>query len=74
MDKLKTIKIFNSRIEAELARSYLESHGIKTEILSDDAGQSYPSLQSVRGVKLLTPPENLKKAKKLLDKKEKPDE
>ncbi len=74
MDKLETIKIFNSRIEAELARSYLESFGIKTKILSDDAGQSYPSLQSVRGVKLLTSPKNLKKAKELLDKKEKSDE
>jgi len=74
MDKLETIKTFNSRIEAEIARSYLESSGIKTEIISDDAGQNYPSLQSVRGVKLLTSPDNLKRAKKLLDKKEKPDE
>ncbi len=74
MDKLGTIKTYNSRIEAEVARSYLESFGIKTEIISDDAGQNYPSLQSVRGVKLLTSLNNLRRAKKLLSKKERSDE
>jgi hypothetical protein len=69
MDELVTIKTFNSRIEAEIARSYLESYGIKTEISSDDAGQNYPSLQSVRGVKLLTSRRSIKKARELLNKK-----
>ncbi|HEY4695462.1 MAG TPA: hypothetical protein VIH13_01075 [Candidatus Hydromicrobium sp.] len=70
MDKLAVVKVFNSRIEAEIARSYLESFGIKTEIFSDDAGQSYPSLQSIRGVKLLTSKKYFKKARELLDKKD----
>ncbi|MQY74279.1 MAG: hypothetical protein GH148_01900 [Clostridia bacterium] len=42
---------------------------IKEEIFSDDAGQSIPSLQSVRGVKLLTNRKDLQKARRLLDKK-----
>lgn len=70
MDKFLTVKTFNSRIEAEIARSYLESFGIKAEIFSDDAGQSYPPLQSIRGVKLLTNRKDLQKARKLLDKKD----
>ena len=70
MNKLPVVKIFNSRIEAEIARGYLQSFGIKTEIISDDAGQSYPSFQSIRGVRLLTSKENLKKAKELLELKE----
>jgi len=70
MDKLPVAKVFNSRIEAEIARGYLESFGIKTEIISDDAGQNYPSLQSIRGVKLLVSKKNLKKAQELLDKKD----
>jgi len=74
MDKLPVVKVFNSRIEAEIARGYLESFGIKTEIISDDAGQNYPSLQSIRGVKLITNKKNLKKAQELLDKKDIPDE
>jgi len=43
---------------------------IKAEIFSDDAGQSYPPLQSIRGVKLLTNRKDLQKARKLLDKKD----
>ena len=74
MDKLPVVKVFNSRIKAEIARGYLESFGIKTEIISDDAGQNYPSLQSIRGVKLLVSKKNLKKAQELLDKKDIPDE
>jgi hypothetical protein len=70
MDKFLTVKTFNSRIDAEIAKSYLESFGIKAEIFSDDAGQSYPSLQSIRGVKLLTNRKDLQKARKLLDKKD----
>ncbi|GAI13994.1 unnamed protein product [marine sediment metagenome] len=69
MDRLSTIKTFNSRIEAEIAKSYLESFDIKAEIFSDDAGQSIISLQSVRGVKLLTNRKYLQKARRLLDKK-----
>jgi len=70
MDRLPLVRTFNSRIEAEIARSYLESFGIKAEIFSDDAGQSYPPLQSIRGVKLLTNRKDLQKARKLLDKKD----
>ena len=70
MDKFLTVKTFNSRIDAEIAKSYLESFGIKAEIFSDDAGQSITSLQSIRGVKLLTCRKDLQKARKLLDKKD----
>jgi len=69
MDRLSVVKVFNSRIEAEIAKSYLESFCIKTEIFSDDAGQSIASLQSIRGVKLLTNRKDLQKARRLLDKK-----
>ncbi|MFZ3386437.1 MAG: hypothetical protein WA120_04615 [Candidatus Hydromicrobium sp.] len=70
MDKFLTVKTFNSRIDAEIAKSYLESFGIKAEIFSDDAGQSYPSFQSMRGVKLLACRKDFQKARKLLDKKD----
>lgn len=70
MSKLGVIKIFASRIEAELARGYLETMEIKTRVVSDDADQLYPSLGVVRGVKLITAEENLEKARALLDSKE----
>ena len=69
MGKLSTVKIFNSRINAEIAKSYLESFGIKTVIFSDDAGQSITSLQSIRGVNLMANKKNLQKATDLLDEK-----
>jgi len=67
MSKLEVIKVFASRIEAEIARGYLESMGIKTRVVSDDADQLYPSLGVVRGVKLITIEKNLEKARTLLE-------
>jgi len=72
MSKLEVIKIFASRMEAELARGYLEAMGIKTRVVSDDADQLYPSLGVVKGVKLITAEKNLEKARTLLDNKEEP--
>ena len=71
MEKLPVVKIFNSRTEAEVARSYLDSFGIKTYILSDDAGQMYTPLQTVRGVELMTSQKDLKKAQEFLSEKNK---
>ncbi len=61
-----TIKTFNSRMEAELARGYLESNGIKSYISSDDAGQMYPSQQLVGGVLLKVEEEDKEIALNLL--------
>jgi hypothetical protein len=70
MSKLEVIKVFASRIEAELARGYLETMEIKTRVVSDDADQLYPSLGVVRGVRLITAEKNLEQARALLDSKE----
>ena len=70
MSRLEVIKVFASRIEAELARGYLEAMGIKTQVVSDDADQLYPSLGVVKGVKLITAEKNLEQARTLLDSKE----
>ena len=70
MSKLEVIKVFASRIEAELASGYLETMEIKTRVVSDDADQLYPSLGVVRGVKLITAEKNLEQARALLDSKE----
>lgn len=70
MSKLEVIKVFASRIDAEIARGYLENMGIKTRVVSDDADQLYPSLGVVRGVKLITIEKNLEKARTLLENSE----
>ena len=66
MENLTTLKIFNSRIEAEVLRSLLESSGIKSWILSDDAGSMYPSQASINGVRLMVRDEDFKTASGLL--------
>ena len=70
MAKLSIVKTFSSRTEAEIAKSYLASFGIKTYIFSDDAGQMYASLQSIRGVKLMANKKDLSKASELLKDKD----
>jgi hypothetical protein len=41
-DDLVAVKTFGSRLEAELARGLLESHGIPSFIRADDAGGMRP--------------------------------
>lgn len=52
MAKWVTIKMFTNRLEAELAKSVLDSCGIRAQILSDDFSGSHPHLQMIQGVKL----------------------
>jgi hypothetical protein len=66
LENLITLKIFNNRIEAEVLRSLLESSGIKSWILSDDAGSMYPSQASINGVRLMVRNEDFKTASELL--------
>ena len=66
MENLTTLKIFNNRIEAEVLKSLLESSGIKSWILSDDAGSMYPSQASINCVRLMVRDEDFKIASELL--------
>ena len=66
MTELETVEVYGTRTEAELAKGYLESMGIDTTIIADDADQLYPSLGAVRGVKLLAKSQDVEKAKGLL--------
>jgi hypothetical protein len=70
LKNLTTLKIFNTRIEAEVLRSLLESAGIKSWILSDDAGSMYPAQAIINGVRLMVRDEDFKTAIELLVKSE----
>ncbi len=69
MSRFNSVEIFNSRVEAEIAKGYLKIMGINTQIVADDADQLYPSLDAVKGVRLLAKTEDVKKAKNLLKEK-----
>jgi hypothetical protein len=60
------LETFHSRIEAEMAAGLLESEGVEAMVLADDAGGAYPSLQFVRGVRLMVAAEDAYRAREIL--------
>ncbi|MFZ5450427.1 MAG: putative signal transducing protein [Thermodesulfobacteriota bacterium] len=67
LDEAVVIEKFSSRMEADIAAGLLESEGIETLVLADDAGGLYPMLQSIRGVRLLVAPEDEAQAREILE-------
>jgi hypothetical protein len=67
LDDAVVLETFYNRIEAEIAAGLLESEGIETMVMADDAGGTYPMLQFIRGVKLMVAPEDKARAREILD-------
>ena len=67
MERLKVLKIFNSKIEAEIAKSFLASNNIESWIFADDAGNMYPSQDFVNGVRLMVGKNDFATASMLLN-------
>jgi hypothetical protein len=66
LDDAIVLETFASRIEAEMAAGLLESEGVEAMVLADDAGGAYPSLQFVRGVRLMVAAEDAYRARQIL--------
>jgi hypothetical protein len=58
---------FANELDAEVARSQLESEGIESAIIKDDAGSMLPSLQATEGVQLLVAAEDEENARRILE-------
>jgi len=68
--KLVTVGIFSSRMEAEVVKGLLETRGIKSIIMADDAGGMRPfPIAYVQGVELKVMEEDLEKAKEIIGNK-----
>ncbi len=61
------IESFSDKAFAEAAVSLLESEGIEAIFSADDAGGELPNLDFARGVQLLVAPEDVERAKAVLD-------
>ena len=61
------IRRYASVIEAQLAQSYLESFGIASYVMKDDAGGFHPHLQQSLGVKLMIAADDEEAAGRLLN-------
>ncbi len=66
MSDFVTVKVFSTKIEAEIAKSFLASNDIESFILTDDVGSMYPSTQNVSGVKLNVKKRVAEKAREML--------
>lgn len=60
------IRAFHSRIEAEMAQGLLESFGIPSWVISDDAGGAYPFQLSGGGAQLFVALADQPKVQRLL--------
>jgi len=68
MSNLTCIETFHTRIDADMAKSYLEANGIKSEVLADDCGTLRPHmLVGASGARLMVREENAQKAEELLE-------
>lgn len=62
---LMNIKTYSSRHDAELAKSFLEAHGIDAVVSGDDYGGIHPGLSFATGVRLLVKEADVEKAKSI---------
>jgi len=70
MDEAVVAATFAYRHEAEFARATLQSAGIETVLIADDAGGAYAGMSFTRPVRLLVHADNLEDAKRLLEENE----
>ncbi len=52
-ERTVVVAVVNSTAAAEIIAGLLENHGISALIRGDDAGAQFPSLEPLRGVKVL---------------------
>lgn len=68
MNKLVCVKVFDLRMEAEMARGFLDANGIKARVISDDVGGTNPSLLlGTGGARLMVQAADVDEAEKLLE-------
>ena len=65
---LTCIKTYHTRIDADMAKSYLEANGIKSEVLADDCGTLRPHmLVGASGARLMVNEQDAQKAGEILE-------
>ena len=61
------LRTYSSRIEAEIARTILETYGVWSEVSADDQGGLVPQMAFTSGVRLKVRPEDQVQATQILD-------
>ena len=60
------LKIFNSELDAKMARDVLKDEGITASVFKDDGGGMEPHLQRTLGVRLVVNPVDADRARRIL--------
>jgi hypothetical protein len=63
---MKIVRIFGNDLEAQVARTKLESEGIPAFVSSDDCGGTEPFLQLTNGVRLMVNDEDIEQSQRIL--------
>lgn len=58
---------YSTEVEAQIGQAILESNGISSIILRDDAGGMLPSLHILKAVRLAVLEEDVEEAKRILE-------
>jgi hypothetical protein len=66
-DDIVLFKCYSSDMDAEIAKSVLDSEGIQAMVVRDDASGMYPQFQLLIGVRLMVRQEDLERAHEILD-------
>lgn len=64
--ELVTIRTFNNEVEAELAKTQLESAGIRCFLSGDDCGGLRPALTMTNGIKVVVRADDAARAAEIL--------
>lgn len=68
MEEYVCVRVFELRMEAEMARGFLDANGIGARVLSDDVGGTNPALLlGTGGAKLMVRRADLNEANSLLE-------
>ena len=63
---MRVLKEYQSRMDAEIAKGFLENSGIKAFVSGDDDGGVNPAMSATFGVRLLVSDEEYEKALSIL--------
>ncbi len=66
-DATRVLRTFANELEAQLAQSVLEVHGIPSAVVRDDAGGAMPWLQLLHPVRLVVRDDDAAEAARLLE-------
>lgn len=63
---MKLLRVFGNDMDAQVARTKLESEGIQALVSSDDCGGTQPFLQLTNGVRLMVDEKDLERSEQVL--------